>query len=795
MNSHEEALEFPKIVRMLSGLSFSPTGKEACLALRPVMDLTELEILQQETSDALYLLRMRGAPPLNGLANIESAVKRSRRGAILSMGELRQIGVFLRTVERLQDWAGKQIEESVDVVEVDRLKANTCIARIQGFFGDPKLGLKLERAIISDEEMSDQASPELARIRQSIQAASRRIRTELNEILRRKSDSLQEQLITQRDGRYVVPVKADRRQDVPGILHDSSGSGQTLFVEPLAVVETNNQIRILEGKEHDEIERILWQFSRDVEGIATSLLLDAERATELDVQWAKARLAEDMQAERPQLNEDGKIHLSAARHPLIDKDQVVPIDIYVGEEFQTLVITGPNTGGKTVALKTVGLLTLMAMSGLHIPAAKGSKISTFEQIFADIGDDQSIEQSLSTFSSHMTRMVKICAEVDDRSLVLSDELGSGTDPAEGAALAVAILDYLRQHGAITVATTHYKELKLYALSTEGVENAACEFDVQTLRPTYRILIGVPGTSNAFVISQKLGLDDVILQMAEAQMTEEGLAFERVVSEIEEQRLETERVLEQERQIRNQLARERRKLRQDREALQEERDRVLAAARDEGRGAWSEQITALDALVKELRAELDKGGYAARDAIREAEMLRREAHEARRMMQHREKTAPAKPAVGEYIIGEFYEAKSSGVRGKLVSYDEAANEATLAMGNLQIRVALDDLQSSQAPTTKTSSAGSRKRRRTAVQSMPSELMLIGKRAADAEQMLDSYLDDAVLAGLEQVRIVHGKGSGALRQMCHDFLRQDRRISSFELAGFGEGDAGVTIAQLN
>lgn len=794
MNSHEEALEFPKIVRTLSGLSFSPTGRDACLALRPVTDLGELEILQQETADALYLLRTRGAPPLNGLAAIEPSVKRSTRGAILSLGELRQIGVFLRTVERLQDWAGEQIEEAVDVIEVDRLKDNTCLIRIQGFIGDAGLGRELERAIISDEEMSDQASPELARIRQAIQSAARRIRTELNEILRRKGESLQEQLITQRDGRYVVPVKADRRQDVPGILHDSSGSGQTLFVEPLAVVETNNQIRILEGQEQDEIERILWEFSRSVESIATSLLIDAQRATELDVQWAKARLAEDMQAEQPLLNEEGKINLKAARHPLIDKDEVVPIDIYVGEEFQTLVITGPNTGGKTVALKTVGLLTLMAMSGLHIPAAKGSKISTFEQIFADIGDDQSIEQSLSTFSSHMTRMVKICAEVDDRSLVLSDELGSGTDPAEGAALAVAILDYLRQNGAITVATTHYKELKLYALSSEGVENAACEFDVQTLQPTYRILIGVPGTSNAFVISQKLGLDEEILRMAEAQMTEEGLAFERVVSEIEEQRLETERVLEQERQIRNQLARERRKLRQDREALQNERERVLAAAQDEGRDAWSGQIMALDALVKELRAELDKGGYAARDAIREAEILRREAHEGRRKIQHREKPAAPKPVEGEYRVGEYYEAKSSGVKGKLVAFDEASNEATLAMGNLQMHVALDDLQASSPPAARASSPKTRKRRRTGVQSMPSELMLIGKRAADAEQMLDRYLDDAVLAGLEQVRIVHGKGSGALRQMAHDFLKQDRRIAHFELASFGEGDAGVTIAEL-
>ena len=562
----------------------------------------------------------------------------------------------MRTIDRLQSWSLTQLDDAVDQTEEESLKDNRVIQKIHRFIGEPKLGYELERVIISDDEMSDQASPQLASIRQAKDHAARSVREALQDILRRKPDALQDNLITQRDGRYVVPVKAERRQEVPGILHDSSGSGQTIFIEPMAVVQANNKIRMLEREEEEEIERILWAYSERVAELSTQLLHDAALATDLDVIWAKAKLANEMKATRPKLNEEGIIDLKQARHPLIPKDEVVPIDIYVGDDFKTLVITGPNTGGKTVALKTVGLLTLMGMCGLHLPAAKGSIISTFEHVFADIGDDQSIEQSLSTFSSHMTRMVKIIDNVNERSLVLSDELGSGTDPAEGAALAVAILDYLRHHGAVTIATTHYKELKLYALGTDNVENAACEFDVETLKPTYRIQIGVPGVSNAFVISKKLGLNDEILEMAQAQMTEEGIAFERVVTEIEEQRHETERLLEQERQIRNQAARERRELRKMRANLAKEKEKIIQEAREEGRAAWDEQIEALDEMVRELRHEMDQGNYNAKDTIRDVEALRREAHEGRKELHKQAKKQVPQTSEDELKIGKFYKAK-------------------------------------------------------------------------------------------------------------------------------------------
>lgn len=796
-----DKLEFPLIIESLSDLAVSFEGKELCRRLLPMTRLSDAEQGQKETEDSLQILFQRGQAPLQGLHAVRPFVRRSRTpGAVLSLPELLKIGSFLEAVERLYAFIPEEPGN------------NAFYAVLRGLEPMPRLQRDLGRSIISDEELSDEASPELGRIRRAVKRSQENIKRHLEKLLRAQGNFLQEQLITLRRDRYVVPVKIEYRAQVPGIVHDTSQSGQTLFVEPMAVVEENNKLRELKIEEEREIRRILQAFTQQIAAVSESLFSDIDLLARADFFWAKARLARKMKACRPKLNAEGRIRLRQARHPHIPADVVVPIDIHVGDDFKTLLITGPNTGGKTVSLKTVGLLTLMAMSGLQVPAKEPAEMSVFDLVLADIGDEQSIEQSLSTFSSHMRNIVEITDLVNDRSLVLTDELGSGTDPAEGAALAVAILEDLRRAGAVTVATTHYKELKVYALQTESVENAACEFDTETLKPTYKLLIGVPGKSNAFIISRKLGLREDIIARASEELTAEDIRFEDVLSRVDRARIESETLLAEARQAKQDAERMKREAAEERARIKASRQDILQTLREEGRRNLHRQTQEVDALIREMNRSLQQGRHVqAEDAEALRQLLRGELNEIEaeigaetlRDLKKKSRRADGKK---DWQIGDLVFAPALGLEGRVETAPDSKGQVLIRSGQLQISVPLAGLQEppserqkrrdKQRPDAQSSSGGQKqqnvrhKRRMT----FTSELNIIGQTTSEGVATLDRYLDDAVLAGAETIRIVHGKGTGALRKAVQDFLARDKRILSWRPAAFGEGDAGVTIAEL-
>ena len=665
------------------------------------------------------------------------------------------------------------------------------------------LSREIRRCILSEEEIADDASPALKRIRRQIALSQERIHTQLNEIVNGSARPyLQDALITQRDGRYCIPVKAEHRSQVAGMIHDQSSTGSTLFVEPMAIVKLNNEIRQLEADEKAEIQKILAELSELAAGSVDALDTDTQVLIALDFIFARAQLAKKMNAVRPDFNEDGMIDLRKARHPLIDRKAVVPVDISLGKGFDLLVISGPNTGGKTVSLKTVGLLTLMGQAGLHIPAAEHSMLSLFTEVFADIGDEQSIEQSLSTFSSHMTNIVSFWKEADEKSLVLFDELGAGTDPDEGAALAIAILSSLHERGIRTIATTHYSELKIYALSTPGVENGCCEFDVATLRPTYRLLVGVPGKSNAFAISRKLGLPDEVIESAKQHLTEAEEDFEDVISDLERRRVSMEEAQRQMDQDLDEASALRLSYEKRTRQLEESREKILQEAREEAARILRETKAYADETIRNYNRY---GGEAnkAREMERERTRLREKMNsldkkaaaregDAAPLEEKRRSVDPAKLKTGDTVF-----VKSMNLKGTVMTRPDQKGNLKVRMGILNSQVNVKDLElvdevTIRAPGLQRSGSGRVSMAKSAAVS--TEINLLGMTVDEAVSALDKYLDDVCVAHLETVRIVHGKGTGALRKGVHDYLRRQKRVASFRLGQYGEGDAGVTIVQL-
>ncbi len=787
-----KTLELDKILSMLAECAPTEGAKRKALALMPSDDEVIVLRRQRRTSDAKRLMGIKGMPSFGLVTDIGDTVERAEKGATLSQRELLACANVLRTARRLTDYlrGDKTFETVLDEI-FDRLSGNR-------FLED-----KITKAIISEDMIADEASHELADIRRKMRAANSKIRDVLQKYVTGGTYAryLQENIVTQRGGRFVIPVKAEYKNEVSGLVHDISASGATVFIEPLAVVDANNELRLLEGKEQREIERILAELSADVAASAYSLRLDYMNITELAFIFACAELSYRMDAVQPKINEPSRrvISLIKARHPLIDKKSCVPITVSLGDGFDTLVVTGPNTGGKTVALKTLGLFALMAQSGLHIPAAESSEICVFDDVLADIGDEQSIEMSLSTFSSSMSNIISILEKVNERSLVLFDELGAGTDPIEGAALAIAIIEDVRSSRALCAATTHYAELKVYALNTDGVSNAACEFDVETLRPTYKFIIGAPGKSNAFAISSRLGLSERIIDRAGELVSGENKSFEDVIEKLEAERLAMEREKEEQRRLRIEYERFKTsaeaKLKSELDGAKAEAERAEKRARDivASAKASSEFIMAQMEKVKRER-ESENLGRTMIDAKRaiKAHLRETESLYEEKMPELDEYTPPR-----EYRRGDDVIIAGTGVRGIITDGPDKSGNVTIKSNNITTRTKTSKIRFAPTENTVTSSGKTESVSTFRVErsgSFKSELDIRGYTTDDGWFAVDKYIDEAIVSGMHTVRIIHGKGTGALRNALHSFLRTDPRVSSFRIGAYGEGDAGVTVAEL-
>jgi DNA mismatch repair protein MutS2 len=795
-----KTLEFDKIRERLTSHAKSAYGRELCESLYPSGDFDEVSRRCTETQDTMRFFESFGQIPLSGLCDIRSAVMYADNGGTLSMKDLLDTACFLRAIARIC---------AINLGQ--NPPASVLLDRVRLLVPNHSLEKDISFCIISEEEMNDRASDELYHLRKKIRDAQSGIREILEKIIRKNPNALQEQLVTLRNDRYVVPVKSEKRAEIPGIVHDTSSSGQTVFVEPMAVVDANNRIREWLSAEKEEINRILVAFSSRVSDAAALLRADMALVAEIDFFSAKANLAVAMKASVPLLNREGKIKLRKARHPLISEKEVVPIDFEAGERFRTLVVTGPNTGGKTVSLKTCGLLTLMTMAGLAIPCLDHSEVAVFRKVLADIGDEQSIEQSLSTFSSHMRNLVSILSEADESTLVLVDELGSGTDPSEGAALAIAILDEFRKKGSVTVATTHYKELKGYAIMTPGVENACCEFDTETLSPTYRLLIGLPGVSNAFVISRKLGLPVEIIDSAQAVLSQEGIRFEELLSSAEQNNRESEKLKKEIREMRDLVKKQTVELEKEKAEIDNLRKKILQEARVEKQAILDEALLECDQLLSEIK--VSRNAAKLDDTEQKLRTIRNNLRAGLNDLEAESSDRSSKPVPGhkpdEIRLGALYFSASLGVTGVLVKTPDSRGNCVIASGSVRLTVSADSLRypndeetklTAQAPGKKTprtvssSLSSSDKLRLKKASETMSELMLIGKTTDEATVELDRYLDDCVLSGISVIRIVHGKGSGALRSAVARHLRSDKRVKKFRLGSVGEGEDGVTIAEL-
>ncbi len=793
-------LEFPAIIRLLSEQADTEPGRKQCEELLPAANMAEAEVRMSETEDAVNRLLEYGGLPFAGIQDIRSQVSRADNGAVLNGRDLLQVAALLRAVVRMrQSIPESWIAAKRDSAEED-FPYHAIYNRIEALTPCQSLLQEIESCVAGEDEIFDSASPELMSIRRRIRDAQANIRTELEKVLRKHSSALQEALITVRGDRYVVPVKSEHRSAVPGLIHDSSASGNTVFIEPMSVVQLNNKIRELAAEERHEIERILALLSAGVAEEVLPLKQNSQLLTELDFAMAKGKLSLDMKAAAPRLNTDGRIVLHQARHPLINKDDVVPIDFELGIDYHSLVITGPNTGGKTVTLKTCGLLTLMAMAGLHIPARSPSEVAFFDLVLADIGDEQSIEQSLSTFSSHMKEIISITKVAGPGTLVLLDELGAGTDPSEGAALAIAILNFLNLAGAHTVATTHYSELKGYAMNTEGVENASCEFDIESLQPTYKLLIGVPGVSHAFSIAQKLGLNLDIIADARQLISEEGARFEQLITAIETSQKEIDDKKSEADRLQGELQEMRRTLDLEKEKMAQEKKKLLAGAEAEAAEIVNNTRRQMEEIIESLEEKRDE---LRLDHRLESE-LRGQIGEAERELSARREKRSADRAPEEIEIGERYEAIDLSIEGVARSLPDAKGQVVLEAGQISFSVAADRLrpvvkkQKAQDPRRGRgrSISGTAPLRLTTERKMhaSTEIMLRGMRVDEAIPAIDHFLDDAVLNGISPVRLIHGKGTGVLRQVTHDYLMRDPRVDSFRMGIEGEGGDGVTVAEL-
>ena len=782
-------LEYTKIIDRLTELAGSSIGKELCRNLKPSSDITEIEAAQKQTSDALSRIYQRGSISFSGVQDVRGSLKRLEIGGSLSTLELLRIAKLLETTSRVKSF-GRLENSDREKDSLDDMFDN--LQPLSGLYNE------IYRCILSEDEIADDASPALSRIRRSIHQTNDRVHTQLASLVNGSSRSyLQDAVITMRNGRYCVPVKAEYKGQVPGMVHDQSSTGSTLFIEPMAIVKLNNDIRELELEEQKEIEVILSNLSQMTAEQTDSIRADLNIMVQLDVIFARASLAMDMNATEPIFNDEGRIRLKQARHPLIDKRKAVPIDIRLGDDFDLLVVTGPNTGGKTVSLKTVGLLTLMGQSGLHIPTLDRSELALFEEVYADIGDEQSIEQSLSTFSSHMTNVVSFLKKANRHSLVLFDELGAGTDPTEGAALAIAILSHLHEQGIRTMATTHYSELKVYALSTPGVENACCEFDVETLRPTYRLLIGVPGKSNAFAISSKLGLPDYIIDKAKEQISEQDESFEDVLSSLESSRVTIENERREIEQYKQEVASLKSEMESKQEKLNEQRDRIIRQANEEAHAVLREAKEYADQTMKMFH-KFQKDHVDLSAVEKERQNLRKRMNKAEKGMT--QKTAAKKPkkelTAKDISLGDAVKVLSMNLKGTVSSRPDNKGFLFVQMGIIRSKVHISDLElideaEITTPTMQRTGAGKIRMAKSA--HVSTEINLLGKTVDEAVAELDKYLDDAYIAHLKSVRIVHGKGTGALRKGVHNYLKRQKHVESFRLGEFGEGDAGVTIVE--
>ncbi len=789
-NRHHRALELDKVLSMLANYASAADSKEMALNLEPETNITIAKGELKKTEDAYILLAKFGGPSFGSIKNVNNSLARANAGGVLTMRELLDIGENLRVIRSLHEWRSRQSDETSYSIDV--------------YFGSLRpnqyLESKISSSITSEEEMSDNASPTLADIRRKMKQQASRIREKLDGIIHSQTyqKCLQDAIVTQRNGRFVVPVKAEFRGQLAGLVHDTSSSGATIFVEPMSVVEANNEIRVLQGKEQDEIERILTELSAETGNYAEEIKYSYEAALEINLIFAKAQLAYKMKASMPELNDNGVTVLKKARHPLLDSKKVVPVDIMLGETFDTLVITGPNTGGKTVSIKTLGLLTLMAMCGLMIPVADGSKVCVYEKVFADIGDEQSIEQSLSTFSSHMVNIVNIMHDADENSLVLIDELGAGTDPVEGAALAMAILERLKFQGAKIAATTHYAELKAYALDTPGVENGSCEFDVATLKPTYRLLIGVPGRSNAFAISEKLGIEKDVIDRAKELVSAENIRFEDVVDTLEERRLE----MEKERQLAEKLRLENELLKQK---TQERLDEIEKLREKEIQRARSEAMR----LVENSRREAN----ALMMEIEQMKKALKNQNSADKLNEMRSKVrkglsgvdAAADPVIDgtddgyelsrPLQVGDNVRIAGMGSEGKVLSLPDNKNYVEIQTGSIKMRVKVSDLRliEKKKEQKKTPFVKNNTESRLNA-SADTRCDLRGMTVEEGIMTLDLFIDSMVMSGLSEFTIIHGKGTGVLRAAVQQHLKKHPQIKNYRLGTFGEGENGVTIATI-
>lgn len=782
-------LEYHKIIAMLEEQASSFRGRQLCRKLKPMTNLDKINTSQEQTAAAFTRLIKKGRISFSDAAPVEESMKRLEVGAALGSGELLRILKLLQTAGRVKAYGRHDTQDELtDCLDAyfEQLEPLTLLAN------------EIERCIISEDEISDDASSTLKHIRRNINNMNDKVHATLTNLVNGSLRTyLQDPIITMRGDRYCLPVKAECRGNVQGMIHDQSSTGSTLFIEPMAVVKLNNDLKELYAKEQEEIQVILARLSEDTAEYIEEIRTDYRSLTDLDFIFARGRLALEMNGSRPLFNTEGRIYIREGRHPLLDARKVVPITISLGKDFTLLIVTGPNTGGKTVSLKTVGLLTLMGQAGLHIPAGDHSELAVFHQVYADIGDEQSIEQSLSTFSSHMTNIVSFLQDVDENSLVLFDELGAGTDPTEGAALATAILSYLHKRGIRAMATTHYSELKVYALSTPGVENACCEFDVESLKPTYRLLIGIPGKSNAFAISSKLGIPNYIIEDAKKRLTEQDVSFEDMMTDLETSKRTIEKEREEIAAYKREIEALKIQTRQKQDKLDEQRERILREANEKANAILRDAKDVADETIKNFR-KFGKENISAADMEKERERLRKKIKDtsAASTIKAQKPKKAYKPS--DFKLGESVKVLSMNLTGTISSKPDSRGNVTVQMGILRSQVNISDLEiiedvNPYSPKAmKRTSKGKIKMSKSL--SVSPEINLLGKTVDEAVSELDKYLDDALLSHLNSVRVVHGKGTGALRKGIHEYLRRQKHVKSYRLAEYGEGDAGVTIVEL-
>lgn len=782
-------LEYNKIIEQLIEHASSFSGKELCRRLKPMTDISAIRSAQDETAAAFTRIVKKGRPSFSGCNPVNDSIRRLEIGGVLGSGELLRICKLLETAGRARAYGrhdnADEMEDCLDGY-FEQLNPVTILVN------------EIRRCVIDEDEISDDASPGLKHVRRAMNQINDKVHATLSNMVNGSLRTyLQDPIITMRGDRYCIPVKAEYRSQVSGMIHDQSATGSTLFIEPMAVVKLNNDLKELYGQEQEEIQKVLARLSADAAEYTTEIHTCYTILRQLDFIFAKGALALDMNASQPIFNTEGRIHIREGRHPLLDKKNVVPITLTLGDTFDLLIVTGPNTGGKTVSLKTVGLFTLMGQAGLHIPALDRSELAVFHDVYADIGDEQSIEQSLSTFSSHMTNIVSFLKQVDEHSLVLFDELGAGTDPTEGAALATSILNHLHSRGIRTMATTHYSELKVYALSTPGVENASCEFDVETLRPTYRLLIGIPGKSNAFAIASRLGIPDYIIEDAKTHLTEQDESFEDILTDLETSRKTLDKERETIAAYKREIERLKMETSQKQEKLEAQRDRILREANEKAHAILEDAKETADETMRNFH-KFGKANISAAEMEKERERLRKKMAKTRSGMT----PEPAKPKKqykpSDFKLGESVKVLSMNLTGSVVSLPDAKGNLDVQMGILRSKVNISDLEIIDVKpnylqkTAKRTGKGKIKMNKSLT--VATEINLLGKTVDEAVAELDKYLDDASLAHLSSVRIVHGKGTGALRQGIHKYLKRQKHVKSFRLGAFGEGDAGVTIAEL-